>query len=137
MKRVVFGSSHTNHWTLVVEGASKREHVVVVSGELRAQFFIAQTPMCINPTELEVFQNQLERLDSTLKGTATLRSANSQSEIEWQLTALPLGHIDSTGYFRINDNELRFKFRSDQTQLRPLLEWVKSALFVYENYDDA
>jgi hypothetical protein len=137
MKRIVFGNPHTSHWRLVVEGASKREHVVVVSGELHSEFFIAQTPMCIDPTELEAFQTQLEQLDSSLKGSATLRNANLQSEIEWSLTALPLGHIDSTGYFRINDNELRFKFRTDQTQLRPLLEWVKSALFSYESSDDA
>src|SRR5262245_11856465 len=137
MKQIVFGNPHTNYWKLEVEGASKREHVVAVSGELHAEFFIAQTPMCINPTELEAFKTQLEQLDCTLKGSAALRNANLQGEIEWLLTALPLGHIDSTGHFRINDNELRFKFRTDQTQLRPLLEWVKSALFMYENYDDA
>ena len=38
MERIVFGNPHTSHWRLVVEGASKREHVVVVSGQLHSEF---------------------------------------------------------------------------------------------------
>jgi hypothetical protein len=133
VKRLLFGNPHTSHWMLVVERASKREQIVEISGELHAGFFIAQTPMCINPTRLQEFAAQLEQLDTILQGSASLTSANDQSEIDWTLTVLPLGHIDSTGRFKINENELRFKFRTDQTQLGPLREWVKSALFVYAN----
>jgi len=48
-----------------------------------------------------------------------------------------LGHVASTGRFKINENELNFNFRTDQTQLGPLREWVKSALFAYTKRNDA
>jgi hypothetical protein len=118
---------------LSVEGASRREQIVEISGELHAGFFVAQTPMCIDPIQLQEFSAQLEQLDRFLQGSASLKSANDQSEVDWTLTVLPLGHIESTGRFKINENELRFEFRSDQTQLGPLREWLKSALFVYAN----
>jgi hypothetical protein len=135
MKRLLFGNPHTNYWTLSIEGASKREEIVEVSGELHAEFFVAQTPMCINPAQLEAFAAELEQLDRTLQGSASLANANDQSEVNWLLTVDPLGHIRSTGRFKINQNELRFHFQTDQTQLQPLKSWVKSALFVYANRD--
>ena len=91
MKHLLFGSPNASYWKLSVEGASRREQVVVISGELRAEFFIAQTPMCIDPSKLEEFATGLEVLDSTLQGSARLESANDQSEIDWVLTVLPLG----------------------------------------------
>lgn len=137
MKHLLFGNPHTSHWKLRVVGASRRERIVEMSGELHAEFFAAQTPMCIDPTELEKFGTELERLDRTLHGSARLSSAGSQSEVDWLLTALPLGHIASTGRFKINENELIFKFRTDQTQLGPLRDWVRSALLAYANCHDA
>jgi hypothetical protein len=134
MKRLTFGNPRTSHWQLVIEGASRHEQVVVISGELHAELFIAKTPLCINPLQLEAFASGVEALDNTLNGTATLLSVNEQSEVEWTLTALSLGHIESSGRFKINENELLFRFRTDQTQLKPLREWLRSALFVYANH---
>jgi len=135
MKRVFFGNPHTGHWSLAIEDASKREEIVVISGELQVEFFVAQTPMCVNPAQLELFAAELEELDRTLRGSARFANSNEQSEVEWLLTVLPLGHIQSTGRFMINRNELRFNFQTDQTQLKPLKAWVRSALFVYANCD--
>jgi hypothetical protein len=133
VKRLLFGNPNTSYWQLAVEGASRREQIVMISGELHADFFVAQTPMSISPSKLEEFAAALEKLDSTLEGSAHLASANEQSEVDWLLAVLPLGHIVSTGRFKINENELLFNFRTDQTQLKPLRDWVRSALFVYEN----
>jgi hypothetical protein len=135
VKRLLFGNPNSSYWALSIDGASRREQIVVISGELHAEFFVAQTPLCISPVRLEEFAAELENLDRTLQGSARLQSVNIQSEIEWLLTATALGHIESTGRFKINGNELLFSFRTDQTQLKPLREWVKSALFAYANRD--
>lgn len=95
VKRLLFGYPNTtSYWKLAIEGASRREQIVDISGELHAEFFVARTPMCISPIELEEFATGLEKLDSTLQGSVRLASANETSEIDWLLTVLPLGHID-------------------------------------------
>jgi hypothetical protein len=137
MKRILFGNPDTSYWKLAIDGASRRERIVVVDGELHAGFFVAATPMCIEPDALQRFAAAIAILDETLNGEAHLSSANEQSKVEWNLKALPLGHIESSGRFQINGNELRFTFHTDQTQLKPLRGWISSALFVFENSHDA
>jgi hypothetical protein len=137
MKNVVFGNPHTDWWKLSRDAVSHSEEIVAINGELHAGFFSAMTPMCISPTILQTFASELESLDRTLSGSATLESANCQSEVSWVLSVLPLGHIESTGRYTINGNSLAFSFRTDQTQLAPLLRWVRELLTAYNNPKDA
>jgi hypothetical protein len=137
MKTVVFGNPNTDWWKLTRDGVSRREQIVAITGELRAGFFSAVTPMCIPPTTLQTFAAELESLDKTLSGSATLQNANQQSEVSWVWSALPLGHIESSGRYTINGNNLTFSFRTDQTQLAPLLRWVRGLLTTYDNSNDA
>jgi len=135
-RSILFGNPNADRWKLKCEGASHRECIVEISGELDAGFFHVLTPMCIDPINLQAFATELESLDRTLSGYATLQSANNQSKISWTLKVLSLGHIESSGCYAINGNELTFSFRTDQTQLAPLLRWVHAALAIYEKADD-
>lgn len=136
MKSVVIGNPHSDWWKLSRDGVSRKEEIIAIRGELHAGFFSAVTPMCIPPATLQTFASELESLDRSLSGRATLQNANCQTEVSWVLSALPLGHIESSGCYTINGNSLTFSFRTDQTQLAPLLRWVKELLVAYDNSDD-
>ena len=137
MKSVVFGSPETDSWKLTRQATCRREKVVEISGQLQVGFFSAVTPACIPPASLRAFAAELESVDRTLTGSATLESSNQQSQLSWTLKALPLGHIESTGRYAINGDQLLFSFRTDQTQLAPLLKWLRSAVAAYEQSNDA
>jgi hypothetical protein len=135
MKSVVFGNPSVGCWRLSFDGASRSEQVICVKGQLETSFFCAMTPICLRPEELQSFASELEALNSTLAGVATLR-ADGSSTLNWTLRALPHGHIESAGQFSINRNTLDFTFQTDQTQLAPLLKWVRSLLNKYEKCNE-
>ncbi len=135
MKRVLFGNPHTDWWELSLDGISRREQVIALTGELHVGFFSALTPMSLPPSVLQAFASQLELLDKTLSGRAVLQNSNDQSEVHWVLEALPHGHVESSGHYHINRNNLAFSFRTDQTQLTPLLRWIRGLLASYDKDD--
>jgi hypothetical protein len=137
MKSVVLGNPHADHWKLSLDGVSRREQVVAIAGELHAGFFVADTPMCLPPEALQVFTSELEALYKSLSGSATLRNANCQSEVDCVLNAEATGHINISGIFAINRNSLSFSFRTDQTYLPPVMRWLRSVLNAYNRDEDA
>jgi len=137
MKSNLFGNPQTEWWKLKLVDVHPREQVVELTGELHAGFFSAVTPMCLPPTALESFASELRTVDRTLHGSATLRNSNEQSDVIWNLTDLPRGHIESSGRYAINGNGLDFRFRSDQTQLGPLARWIETLLGKYREVGTA
>ncbi len=136
MKSIIFGNTNTDSWKMALIDVSRREQVICVKGELHSGFFDASTPMCISPDVLQAFISELEVLDRSLAGTAALHSSSCQSTVNWTLRALPLGHIESSGQFTINDNTLTFKFETDQTQVAKLLKWTRTLLTCYSDSED-
>ncbi len=128
-----FGNANIDHWQFSLRGVHPREQVVELTGELSVGGFSAVTPMCLPPEVLESFASELQLLNKTLSGSATLRNSNPQSEISWSLVALPHGHIESVGRYTMNGNTLDFRFRTDQTQLRPLLRGIEKLLKIYND----
>jgi len=137
MKSMVLGNPHADHWKLSLDGVSRKEQIIAVAGELHAGFFVADTPMCLPPDVLQTFVSELEALYKSLSGTATLRNSNCQSEVDCVLNADATGHIDISGTFTINRNSLSFSFRTNQTYLPPVIEWLNSVLKAYSRDDDA
>ena len=82
-----------------------------------------------------MFATEVERLNSTLTGVASV-FADGASTLRWTLIALPHGHIESSGQYSINKNTLDFTFQTDQTQLMPLLKWVRWLLKKFDQCDD-
>jgi hypothetical protein len=137
MKKLFFGNLATDWWSLSLDDVSVEEEVIAIIGELRTGFFIAKTPMCVSPQTLEKFAAELQELDRTLRGVARLESKNNQSEVTWVLSVNHLGHVKSSGRFVINDNAVDFHFETDQTQLGPLLKWIRSLLKRYYEQREA
>ena len=132
MKSVLVGNANADSWRLALDDVSAGEQIVALKGELRAGFFHAVTPMCIAPAVLSRFAADLRELDKTLKGSATLDSSNQQSAVRFTLAVDHAGHIKAAGRYEINGNVLDFSFRTDQTQLAPLVRWLDSVLAEYE-----
>ena len=132
MKSVIFGNPNADSWRLALDDLSVKKLVIALKGELRAGFFHAVTPMCIAPAILSRFAADLRELDRTLSGSATLESKNRQSAVRLTLTVNHLGHIQAAGRYEINGNVLDFSFRTDQTQLGPLIQWLDAVIREYE-----
>jgi hypothetical protein len=132
MKSVLFGNPHTDWWKLSLDDVSVREQVIALDGELSAGFFRAATPMCVAPSILARFAADVRELDKTLTGSATLESSNQQSAVRLVLAVDHIGHVHVTGRYEINGNALDFTFRSDQTQLAPLVSWLEHVVRAYD-----
>src|ERR1043165_8985938 len=120
MKSLLFGNPNTDWWKLSLDDISVGERVIALTGELSVGFFCASTPMCIAPDILSRFAAEVQELDRTLKGIATLESGNVPSTIRLKIAVNHVGHLQISGRYEINDNGLDFAFRSDQTQLTSL-----------------
>jgi hypothetical protein len=132
MKSVLFGNPNADSWKLSLDDVSVKEQVIALKGELRTGFFHAVTPMCIPPAVLSRFAADLRELDRTLTGSVTLESKSRQSTVRLTLTVDHVGHIQAAGRYEINGNSLDFSFRTDQTQLGPLVEWLGAVIHEYE-----
>jgi len=133
MKSVLFGNPNADSWKLSLEGVSVEEQVIALNGELRTGFFHAVTPMCVAPAVLSRFAAELRELDRTLNGSVTLESKSRQSAVRLTLTVDHVGHIRAAGRYEINGNSLDFSFRTDQTQLGPLVKWLDTVIHEYQN----
>src|SRR5262245_36425921 len=131
MKSLLFGNPNTDWWKLSLDDISVEEQALALTGELSVGFFQASTPMCISPDILSHFTTQVHELDRTLKGTVDLESSNIQSAIRLKITVNHVGHLQISGRYEINGNGLDFNFRSDQTQLTALGQWLDNVLIAY------
>ncbi len=133
MKSFVFGNPNASCWKLGVDDISVREQLIAFKGELHCEFIRASTPMCISPAVLSRFAMEVEDLDKTLTGSATLENRNQQSTVLLKIGVNHIGHLTVTGRYEINSNAVDFAFRSDQTQLAPFAKWLRSVVAEYQN----
>jgi hypothetical protein len=131
MKSLLFGNPNTDWWKLSLDDISVVEQVIALTGELSVGFFCASTPMCIPRDVLSRFAAEVHELDRTLKGIATLENGNVPSTIRLKIAVNHVGHLHVSGRYEINDNGLDFQFRSDQTQLTSLGQWLGYVLEAY------
>ena len=132
MNTLLFGSRYTDFWELSFDDVSVPEGVIAITGELKAGFLAAATPMCWAPSVVREFAEQVRLMDRTLKGDAKLESKSNQSEVTWTLSLNRLGHVESGGRYSINGNSFDFRFKTDQTRLAPLVEWLDGLIAKYE-----
>jgi len=132
MKSVLFGNPHVDYWKLTLDDVSVREQVIALKGELHAGFFYAATPMCVAPAVLARFADELREVDKTLTGSATLDSKSKQSTVRFTVSVNDVGHVQIVGRYEINGCGLDFTFKTDQTQLGPLVRWLDSLIREYD-----
>ncbi len=100
------------------DGSGVGLYLVVQSGGFRAE-----RPFYVEQWSLKQFITQLNRLDQTLEGMATLKPMYEDDWIQFEVTKL--GHVIVSGELFEHSNEsqsLRFAFTTDQTCLRPLVD---------------
>ncbi len=100
------------------DGSGAGCYLVVQSGGFRAE-----RPFYVEQWSLKQFITQLNTLDQSLEGTATLRPLYEDDWIKLEVTKL--GHVIVTGELFEHTAEpqsFRFAFTTDQTCLRPLVD---------------